>query len=105
MGQRSRQTGSKLTSKARAKYSIPTVTFSTANTTCLRSTARACTCGALTAQSTRASSKKTPCKDKQGYISLLHSTITAGLEMASVRDRATMFMRMGTPLMGSGRMI
>ena len=91
--------------RVRARYSTPMATFTTASTTCHKSTARAYTSGALTTPNTKANSKKTPSKVKPAFISPKTSIISAAFATASVTVKAIISTKTETLLMESGKMI
>lgn len=97
--------GIKPTSKVRAKSSTPTAISSTANTPCLKNTAKACTFGAATTLSIKASSKRILWKVRPKYILPPMSTFSAESEMANETAKALTLMKMAIHLMVSGKMI
>ena len=105
MALRSKPTGTRPMSKAKAKSSTQMVTFSTANTTCHKNMARDYIFGAVITQNIKANLRKTHYKARPAFTSLRMNTTLAGLEMASVMDKELIHMKMATCFMASGRMM
>lgn len=100
-----RRIGSRHMYKGRERFSILMGTFSKANITCPKNMGKASTCGVVTTQSTKGSSKRTLCKGRHESILPTDNTTSAGLEMEREMARGTMTMKTGTLSMGSGKTI